>query len=650
MSKLSPTLTLLSVASIAVAFAVGVAGATATTDDTLVTTGSPPSPFSQNKQNEPAVAVNPYRAEHRGGGRQRRDRHGGLQQPRRHDVSVHDGRRRVRHLLLRHRRRTRGRSRRTRAGPPATAWASSGRSRRTRSTTAIRRSGRSGRCRATTRTASSRTATRRSASARCPTRNGHFAWTNGWRLYYANLAANFSAERSEQTFKGFEAIAVSRLDSQNYAAAKAGDNNAWKAPVIVVEAERGALLRPRDGCGRRRGEQSVLRQRLRLRHRVPKPGEGAASRRRSWSTARPTAATRGGRGSSPRPAANNKVGGRQDCAVDTDSDGNVYVFWDGFDSKSESIAIFMVRSSDGGKTFARPAKVVTPIVDNGPARSRAGRPLLRRRRGRARRLVPDDLDRERSAVRREREQRDRARVAGRPDTLRHAARTERAACMCCGRRTAAACGTPAASPLRRPIVRTSPRSRSRRAADDAYLTYMNFLQPWQSTTAVPRMFGGVVRHADVDPRERCGRRVERPPPRGAHGRCPRVERQRADGRVPRRLQLRVRDERRAWSPSGTTPGDAADCPRDRHVPAEAHRRHGDVGRGRPGSAGAGQRLPADVRQHRHPRRLVRGSDAVERLRRMGGRQPSAALPSQSQRLRRTRRARPRRAVGSVSRL
>ena len=28
---------------------------------------------------------------------------------------------------------------------------------------------------------------------------------------------------------------------------------------------------------------------------------------------------------------------------------------------------------------------------------------------------------------------------------------------------------------------------------------MGFLQPWQSTTAAPRLFRGVVRHADVDP-------------------------------------------------------------------------------------------------------------------------------------------------------
>src|SRR5919205_3587353 len=63
--------------------------------------------------------------------------------------------------------------------------------------------------------------------------NGKFSWSNGWRLYYANLTSNFSSDRSEFAFKGFEAIAVSRLDSENYGRAKAGDNSAWQAPVIV---------------------------------------------------------------------------------------------------------------------------------------------------------------------------------------------------------------------------------------------------------------------------------------------------------------------------------------------------------------------------------------------------------------------------------
>src|SRR5207247_8481145 len=65
--------------------------------------------------------------------------------------------------------------------------------------------------------------------------DGTFSWSNGWRLYYANLTSNVSAVRSETAFKGFEAIAVSRLDSQDYAAAKAGVNAAWKAPVIVTK-------------------------------------------------------------------------------------------------------------------------------------------------------------------------------------------------------------------------------------------------------------------------------------------------------------------------------------------------------------------------------------------------------------------------------
>ena len=60
--------------------------------------------------------------------------------------------------------------------------------------------------------------------------DGKFSWNNGSRLYYANLTSNLFAKRNE-TFKGFEGVAVSRTD--NVAAAAAGNAGAWMAPVIA---------------------------------------------------------------------------------------------------------------------------------------------------------------------------------------------------------------------------------------------------------------------------------------------------------------------------------------------------------------------------------------------------------------------------------
>src|SRR3954453_6013056 len=42
---------------------------------------------------------------------------------------------------------------------------------------------------------------------------GGFSWSNGSRLYYANLTSNLGATRSEEAFRGPEAIAVSRTDN-----------------------------------------------------------------------------------------------------------------------------------------------------------------------------------------------------------------------------------------------------------------------------------------------------------------------------------------------------------------------------------------------------------------------------------------------------
>jgi hypothetical protein len=93
------------------------------------------------------------------------------------------------------------------------------------------RSDRSARFPGTTRTDWPLTAIPSLAFGPRPDANGQFSWANGVRLYYTNLTANFSSLRSEATFRGFEAIGVSRTD--DVAAAAASVKAAWMPPVIV---------------------------------------------------------------------------------------------------------------------------------------------------------------------------------------------------------------------------------------------------------------------------------------------------------------------------------------------------------------------------------------------------------------------------------
>src|SRR5215212_286831 len=62
---------------------------------------------------------------------------------------------------------------------------------------------------------------------------GGFSWANGSRLYYANLTSNLGSKKDE-TFKGIEAIYVSRTDNPQLAATGgAAGKAAWMQPVRV---------------------------------------------------------------------------------------------------------------------------------------------------------------------------------------------------------------------------------------------------------------------------------------------------------------------------------------------------------------------------------------------------------------------------------
>ncbi|MBS1677759.1 MAG: exo-alpha-sialidase [Actinobacteria bacterium] len=191
-----------------------------------------------------------------------------------------------------------------------------------------------------------------------PSGNG-FSWAAGSRLYYANLTSNFATRRNEYTFKGFEAIAVSHTD--NAAAAAAGNASAWSDPAIVTsQNQTSATFSDKPAFTADDAETSPYFGNAYVCYsRFQGEGPGVTisfSRSRdggeTWS-----APIKLSRHNDPR-----KPPDRQGCAVKTDSEGNVYVVWEDV-IKNRSV-FEMARSSDGGATFAKPT-VVANVTDVG---------------------------------------------------------------------------------------------------------------------------------------------------------------------------------------------------------------------------------------------------------------------------------------------
>lgn len=322
-----------------------------------------------------------------------------------------------------------------------------------------------------------------------PDENGTFSWANGSRLYFANLAGRFPGAATEDTFKGFEALAVSRTDDVE--AAAADDKDAWMPPVLISKqsgttfSDKEAIWADNAETSEHFGNVYVCNVAFRSAGQggAPEPvmlarstdGGDTWSQRQISQSANTVSAGR--------------AGGRQGCVVRTDSAGIVYVVWRG--SFKGADVVWMSRSFNGGIRFDRPRVVATTgtvgafdpaqgrLTFDGVAGARTNEgPTFDIANG-----APSGDDA--------------------PDTLllgwadgREGLNNERALVSFSedGGDTWSPefDATEAGDRPDFPWVAISP------DGEDVYVTYMAFLDPWRDNTSDARRMQGVVRHADLE--------------------------------------------------------------------------------------------------------------------------------------------------------
>ena len=194
-----------------------------------------------------------------------------------------------------------------------------------------------------------------------PDSHGNFDWTNGSRLYYANLSANFASKRNDFAVKGVEAIAVSRTDDVTAASQNGGDA-AWKPPVAIASTS-GAAFADKEQIWADNAESSGHFGSVYVCYSNYRGGPSTGSNAHDLLVAR----SRDGGDTWSRVqvasipgSASGKfavLSGASGCTMRTASDGTLYVFWLGWNQQLKQNGIYMATSSNGGVTFTAPRRI-----------------------------------------------------------------------------------------------------------------------------------------------------------------------------------------------------------------------------------------------------------------------------------------------------